>query len=166
MAYATAQQLVDRFDVNLIGDLCTDTNTRVGLSAILTNTRVAACLDDSAAEINRAARQGDRYSAADLAALASNGDTSLIRLNSELALGMLYEARGIGIPEGHYRTISRARTTLESLRSGEQILGVAENIDAGIPSSQTPSTAFRQDSAYMGSAYTGGFFPTPPSRNT
>lgn len=135
MAFATAQNVVDRIDVRWLGDLIFDDNTRGTEAQVLASTRLAACLEDAAGIILAYALQGERYSREDLASLTDEGLALLIRLNVDMAATLLAEGRQV--PQADIeKTIpgyGRSMAMLQQLQLGNVIFEVATAGRAGVP---------------------------------
>lgn len=141
-AYATAAQMLERYDARTLGDLVSDTGIRVDESALLTDTVLSAALNDGAGDIELALLPGERYSTTDLTTLlASSSNTRfvLIRLNCDRAFFHLYDRRPWHeVSEAYQRRIEDGEKLLERLRRGERVFDVAAVKDAGLPSITTP----------------------------
>ena len=132
MPYATTQEFIDRYDVRLLGDLASDTDTRIDTPALLTDTRLLASLTDAAADIDAALMYARKLSADQLAQIQAAGDDTLRRINVDLALGYLYSGRGRGVPDGHRQRIEAATDQLAAIRKGTAVLNVDSIIQASI----------------------------------
>lgn len=163
MAYITAAQLILRYDVRVLGDLSVDDGTRPNAAAVEASDRVEACIDDAAAEIDASIRIGQRYTADEIATLIADGDDLLKRLNADLALGMLYQVRGVGVPDNHAKAIENARNFLVRLKSGEAVLNVDAARNAGVPSSASTPDADRLTMDTVGNS---PLFPPLQTRTT
>ena len=135
MAYATPSDWITRTDVRRLGDLANDTGVRATPTQLLTHARILAVLDDAAGLIDSAIMAGGRYSPADLAALGTNSLALLVRLNCDLAYGMLLEAREYTQAEAASMSPGYARglMLLTKLREGEWIFVTDGAIEAGLP---------------------------------
>lgn len=141
-AYATAAQMLERYDARVIGDLVSDSGIRQDESALLTDSILSAALNDGAGDIEIALLQGERYSTTDLTALLTgSGNTRfvLIRLNCDRAFFHLYDRRPWHeISDAYQRRIDDSDKLLERLRRGERVFDVASVKDAGLPEIATP----------------------------
>ncbi len=121
MAYADPQDLITRFDRNMIGDLAGDEATPADP---LVSPRVARALDGASGEVNAAARMGGRYSAEELAALAGDDREFLKDLTCQLALLRLVGTRIQTIGEiAHKALRESADKLLDDLRAGRLVFG-------------------------------------------
>ena len=134
MSYATPTDLIARKDSRSLGDLVNDDNTRADETALATNTKLQAALDDASGEIDSALLQGQRYAATDLAALTGNSLALLKRICCDIAFGLLYQRRPEFESEEESEIAqSRARKHLKMLRSGEHVFDVPAVEQAGLP---------------------------------
>ena len=132
MAYATPTDFLNRVDVRRLGDLDNDTGTRDTPTQVLTNLRIQEALDDAAGMIDAALLKAGRYQPSDLLNLATTttfGNSLLIRINVNLAYGLLLESRGFTADESPAYT--KAMAYLGQLEEGEWIFGIAPVVNAG-----------------------------------
>lgn len=132
MSYAGPTDMISRFDVRTLGDLCADNNTRVTAGLLETNPKMIAALDSAAGQINAACLQGERYSVSDLAGLLVESKAHLININCIIAMAALWRRRHYP-EENQTRTesLALAETELTRLRTGEHVFDVVENKIAG-----------------------------------
>lgn len=123
MAYATPAQLLERFDLRVIGDLASDADVRVTAAQIPTNARVLAALEDASGAIRSAALARGAYSDGQLDAFALANDPLLVRLTCSMAMVYMAQARGRDTDEGIKIIRSDVRQHLNDLRSGIGVLG-------------------------------------------
>lgn len=159
MSFATPTQLTQRCDVRMLGDLVGDDGVRVGLPELLTNANLQAALDDASGEMLAALLQGKRYSSADLATLTGDSQKYLVRLNCEIALGLLWERRGYYEDDRREEAMARSRKALERLRRGETVFDVEGVKDAGLPSVSTPSRVTLENLNLTVDEARRGFYP-------
>lgn len=141
-AYATAAQLMKRYDVRILGQLVSDNGVQVGKSDLGANENLLTALADASGEIDASVLQASRYTVAQLAALTGNSANYLIRLTCTIAYGLLWERRStlLELDEDAGDTAQkRARQALEQLRKGQQIFDIEEVKQAGLPAISTPS---------------------------
>lgn len=132
MAYATPQDLLNRYDARRIADLVSDSGQRT--LAPQSSPVVAACLDDASGAVDAACRVAQRYTSADLAGLTGNANALLVRLVCDLAFGMLVARRGYTANDAAVMAPREksALEMLEALRRGERIFSGEEQADAGV----------------------------------
>lgn len=148
MAYATATDMLSRYDANRIGDLVQDLQKRVPPATLIGPPAYATlqtALEDAAALIDAHCLVGGKYHLQDLlnlVSIAGNPPVAtptnqtgnlLIRINCDLAFGLLLERRGYNA--GEIQTLApgmgMALELLKRLGDGELIFNVAAVILAG-----------------------------------
>lgn len=134
-AYATPADMITRYDVRVLGDLVSDTGTRVASGSLSANAVLLAVLEDASGEIDSACLQAKRYTSADLAALTGNSAAHLKRITCTIAFGLLWERRPWSDDDdsGREEAQKRARQQLDMLRKGITVFDVEEAKDAGLP---------------------------------
>jgi phage gp36-like protein len=135
--YATGDDLIARYDADLVGDLANDDRETIDRtldnSSIISHPNVIAVLQDASSEIDAALLVGGRYTAAQLASLTGNSKQHLIRMTCAIAMAGLLDRRGeSGSKEYRERIYERAKALLKSISSGDNIFGLAENINASV----------------------------------
>lgn len=144
MAYASAADMVVRYDVRTLGDLLTDDGLRQTPAQVAASATLASLLSDASGEIDAALRVGQRYTAANLAALTGNSLALLKRITCQIAMRMIWERRPyLNEMQEVAREDSqdKSRRMLEKLRKGEAIFDIADVPDAGLPSHDQPQLA-------------------------
>lgn len=157
MAFASAQDLIDRVDVRWLGLLVLDDGTRATEAQVLASDRVAAALEDAAGFILSYALQGGRYTSAMLDALTGASAALLVRLNVDLAAALLAEARQVPLADIEKTIPGYGRTMkfLEQLQLGNVIFDVEEAKNAGTPkiARNTPGYTIFNMSRYFGDVW-------------
>lgn len=135
MAYATATDLINRYDARRLGDLVLDDDTREASASLASNLKVSEALSDASGAVRASAFVGKRYNSDDLAALADDDLAYLKRITCDLAFGYLLQRRGYNREEvseaapGFYSALGMLR----QLRDGELIFGgVTKAATAGV----------------------------------
>lgn len=136
MAYASGSDITARYDVRIIGDLIEDDNTRDGTPG--SDSIVTEMLETASSMLDAALLTSGRYSAADLAALETAGDRVLKDMACRIAMSLIWERRGNGVPSQFQPSIDRAFDMLDQLRTGKLVLPsdssvLASNVQAGVP---------------------------------
>lgn len=137
MPYASAQDLLDRFDARRIGDLILDDDksARATVGQILSSAVVSVALTDASGMVDAACQAGEKYTQADLTNMAGTGLNLLKWITCSLAYGLLVRRRGHNAPD--LQTLApqfyEAQKYLEALRLGEVIFPLEANEEAGIP---------------------------------
>lgn len=122
MAYANIDDLMRRYDARVVGQLSSDDN-----STAPDNNNIQAALDDATSKINLAALQGSQYTVLQLQTLVAGGDTTLTRMNCDLALLFLAQRRSMGLPSKFEGVLRNTLELLDMLRKGQRVLNVPEN---------------------------------------
>lgn len=142
--YATGDDLIKRYDIDLIGDLCQDSREELDWQSDLTtlteHDNVVSALEDASGEIDSAMQAGGRYTPEQLQALitpavasdANNTKKHLIRITCAIAMSILVERR---LDKVSMETADWLRKTakgfLDQLRRGENVFGIAEVVASG-----------------------------------
>jgi phage gp36-like protein len=142
MSYAEPTDILARYDYRTIADLVNDYNVRPTEEQLLTDPNLQACLDDASGMIDSAIFVSNKYSSADLEALTDQDQAFLLRLNCDLAWGLLNRRRGYDIEK--IKQYQEALEWLDRIRKGDRVFAVAGNESAGNPSSAFPSYATYQ----------------------
>lgn len=129
-AYATPADMIERYDVRLLGDLVADDNSQVSAASLPANTVLIEQLEDAAGAIEVALRSGGRYTPADLEALTGNSRQHLKRINCDIAMCYLLERRVDYDPDRAQAQRELAEKYLEQLRKGVNVFGIDELIEA------------------------------------
>lgn len=159
MSYATAADLIARFDANTIADLASDTGEPAG--DISAAPRVLTALEDASGRVDAACMVSDLYTAADLAALTGNGLALLKRIVCDIALANLLGARPEKYGTEFFKAIDeRAEEYLERLRKGARLFPIQAQKDAGLPSVDGPSAVdIDEDHLNLVTSRTHNFYP-------
>lgn len=160
--FCTPADFLKRYDWRMIAELVSDTGYAVpDESQVLTDTNVAACLNDGAGMIVMYALKGGRYTEADLIAMTGNGAYALRRLNADLGLYNVVLRRGL--PVDKYPQIEEALKLLDKLADGEIIFPLPANIAAGV--AQSPPLTVQTIAANNFLVNSVRYFPTPRFTN-
>lgn len=163
MPYADGDDLVARYDVDLIRDLATD---REGIDSdqIPTEPRVLVALDDASGEVDVALLAGGRYRAEQLAGLTGHALSHLKQIVCGLAIAALYRRRPESFERQYIEDITRdARESIRALRRGENVFGLDEHIAASTPEATGP-TAIQIRNRNDLSSRMSRFFPLADTR--
>lgn len=138
--YASGTDLIQRYDVDLIGDLCQDDREELDRASIATHPNVVSALEDASGEIDVALLAGGRYTPEQLSAIAdpdpvssrNNSQKHLIRITCAIAMSILVERR---LDRVSMETADWLRKTangfLEALRRGDNVFGITETLNSG-----------------------------------
>ncbi len=124
---ATGNDLIDRYDVDMIGDLATDDRESLYRDDVPTNSKVLAALNDARGEIEVALAVGNRYLPSQLTSLSGGSLQHLIRVECDIAMSNLFRRRGgQAYMETAESVAKTARGHLEQLRRGENVFAMPE----------------------------------------
>jgi phage gp36-like protein len=139
-AYATGTDLVARYDVDLVGDLATDSREPIEQSAVPNLPLVATALLDASGMIDVHLATGGRYTPSDLEALSGNSVYHLKRITCDVAMGLLLQRRtDMKYQELAEKVVAGSKQHLMALARGENIFGISSVQDAGTIECQTIS---------------------------
>ena len=129
-AFLTNQEFIDRYDVRTIGDLLSDLGIRQSNGTVVASTVLTAFAAEASGEIEAAAYRGQRYTAADLAALSGNSLAFLKRLVADKMMDNMLNRR----PDPNRPTppnVVRSLAAIEALANGLRIFALNGAADAG-----------------------------------
>lgn len=150
MALATSEDLIARHDIDVIGDLATDTRERLSREAIVNSPVVEVALCDASGDVESALREGNRYTLSQINDLANttnptytNQRSKLKRIVCDLAMNYLFMRRGSkrhSEKAEEYET--KARAHLKRLKSGEDIFGldIDDRAENSVPTTAGPTS--------------------------
>jgi phage gp36-like protein len=164
MAYATGQDLIDRYDVDLVGDLATDDRATQDRDLVATSVKVAVALEDASGEVEAALLAGGRYTVNQLSGLTGGALSHLKRIVCGLAMAALYQRR----PEAADgdmidRLTKNSRDAIQALMRGENVFGLPSVIDASVIDIGGPSVVDLENRNDL-TVRMGRYFPVPDSR--
>ncbi|MBC7076738.1 MAG: DUF1320 family protein [Synergistales bacterium] len=134
---ATVQDLIDRFDRNLLADLARDDGSPE--TDLANNPRILSALRDASGEVRSAILQGRRYTLEDIANLEEDDAAFLKRLVCTRAVLNLAAARVSTYGEENYRAAQEwVEEKLSQLAKGERIFATPGAQDAGLPKTEAP----------------------------
>jgi phage gp36-like protein len=129
VAHATSNDLIARYDVRTLGDLCAD-GQRVDAGSLSGNTAIQVALATAKAQVLAALRQADRYSVADLEGLTGPSQDLLVHVECLIAFSILWDRRPWNEERGESRAVKQAHDLLEQLRNGVNVFDLPKVIDA------------------------------------
>lgn len=163
-AYADGNDLVARYDIDLVGDLATDDRESLDRLAIVSHPRVDTALTDASGEVEVALLAGGRYTVAQLQGLQGNAMNHLKQIVCGLAMAALYRRRPESADAEFIKSITEdARAAVLALRRGENVFGIVEVIEAGIQETTGPSALDIRHRNGL-TERMSRFFPTAQSR--
>jgi phage gp36-like protein len=128
-SYADGDDMIVRYDVRVLGDLLSDSGTRVAAASVAAHATLEELLLDASGEVESACCAGGRYGSADLAALSGAGLRFLKRLVCGSAMFALLHRRKPDMVRADWD--KGIDETLERLRKGERIFSTDEAQAAG-----------------------------------
>ena len=123
MSYATGLEFIQRYDERTLGDLVSDTGTRVTVN-LDTNAVLLQHLEDASGKIESALLVGNKYQVEDLEGLPDNSAAYLKRLTCDVAFSLLRQRRGYDIEQ--YVGVKESLETLNRLQLGERVFNIDE----------------------------------------
>lgn len=164
MAYATGCDLVDCYDIELVGDLAQDSREETDQCDVTKLPIVAKILDQASGVIDSALIAGGRYRAEQLLALEGIHLAFLKRMVCTVAMSMLLKRR----VDPSYMEMAKLLQEevdgyLKSLRTGENLFDIAENKSASVIELQTVQ-AVEIDTLNLLPSRMGNYFPGSQSR--
>lgn len=138
-SYANANDLLQRYDRNDIGDLISDAGNQASPIDFDGHPIITAALTDASGDLEAALFAGQRYTVDQLGELTGNSLNHLKRVTCDIAMTYLLRRRAGRDPEGLKAQLEIAETHLKRLRLGENVFNLDPQKDAGNPSVGGPS---------------------------
>lgn len=160
--YASAADLIARYDVRTIGDLCEDSGVRQTPTQILADPNVSAALDDATGTVNAAIFVANRYTPEQIAGLTNAGLAFLKRLTADLAFLYLVERRGTDVRK--MPQWARVQESLDRIRHGDNVFDLTGAEVDGLPTVGFPTTQQFADLA-LERDYASRIFPVRRSQS-
>jgi phage gp36-like protein len=159
MAYATGEDMVKLYDIDLVGDLAQDTREPVNQPAVKSLPNLLHVLELATGEIDVALIAGGKYSPDQLAILTTSSKAHLVRVTCAIAMALLFERR----PSQAFMEMAKmfqekADRYLKYLRNGTNLFNIEENKAASTIELQTV-TAVEIDSLNLLPTRMSSFFP-------
>lgn len=160
--YATIAQIKLHIDTRVLQMLASDTGANADLTSYTTAPNLEAAVERASSDVESYARRGERYTEADLQALQTAEDVTLIGLVADLALYNLAIRRGGDISTAIQQRGDRAHQALKDLASGVRIFAK----DSGAEGSGTATAEIVPigDREQMNLPSDSEFFPPAPDR--
>lgn len=167
-AYATASDLIARYDVEIVGELATDNRAPLSRSDVLSHPNVAAALLSASGEIDVALRAGHRYSPAQLQSLDDNSRAHLRDIVCAFAMTRLFHRRP-GVHADLAKAIrEQAAEFKKALADGNDIFGLASDtshLDASVPQVTGPTATEIYNRNFFPARAAGRYLPRPETSN-
>lgn len=156
-AFADPADMTDRFDAQTIADLLSDDG--VPVANLSGNSKLAVLLADASGAVLAACAGAKLYAEDDLLALTGNSRALLKRIVCDLTMGFLIQRR----PEKYgQEAVASARESaelyLDRLRKGDRVFDRAANVEAGLPTTDGPTSIDLQRLNLI-TARTKNYFP-------
>lgn len=161
-AFATAADMIARYDSRTLGDLVSDTGAAVAEGGLAADTKMIAALASATGELKAALQRGKRYTTAQLTALTGESQAYLVTLTCAIAFWYLWRRKPpYSEADAQFRQNARAEfeEAIEKLVSGENIFDIDELVDASIPKVDTVSRIEATGWNLLADACRGRFFP-------
>lgn len=138
-AFATAADMLNRYDVSTLGDICSDDGEPVSLAKLPTNPKLLTAINTATGRIKAAALRAARYSVEDLEDLTGESRDYLADLTCRIAFWYLWQRKPYADDQQRHEIKAQADEALELIRSGDECFEVAAVIEAGHPTIETVS---------------------------
>lgn len=141
-AYATAANMIECFDVGILGDVCSDTGDPIAAVDLAANAKMISALGRASGDVEAACLAGGIYTVEKLQALTDNALAMLIDMVCCVAMCKLLRRRPTkGTEELQKGVCGEAKEHLEALRKGQMVFGGTTNAtDGQLPVTTGPST--------------------------
>lgn len=126
--------MINRYDVRTLGDLCSDTGTRISSTDLLTSPKMLTNLSEASGKLMAAIKKGGRYTQTQLDALTGDSLEYLKGLECRICFYLLWRIKPYTNREAQSRTTiyeTDYRDAIRLLASGEDIFPTDEHVDAG-----------------------------------
>lgn len=167
-AYASANDLIARYDVEIVGELATDNRVTLSRSDVLSHTNVATALLSASGEVDVALRAGQRYTPAQLLTLDDNSRSHLVDIVCAFAMARLFRRRP-GVHDEMAKSIrEQADEFKKLLATGVNIFGIVDdtsNLDASVPQVTGATSIEIYDRNFFPARAAGKYFPRPETSN-
>lgn len=160
-SYISVQEFLDRMDVNIVANLCSDdSSTPIASTDLPTNTKLLAALNGASGMLESAIFAGERYNAADLQALNGMSREYMLWILRAIAAYLLWTRRDAGSPpETLMNEYNNALNVLNELSLGKMIFSFNETSKAGLPITQQMTASQYWNNNYVSSRWTRMFGP-------
>lgn len=136
-AFATAADMVARYDVRTLGDLCGDDGHRIPEEDLAINVPMTKALQTATGKIKAAVLRAERYTTAELDALTGESKQYLIELTCQIAFWCLWKRKPYKDDQQRKEIKQDADDALELLRKGDHVFDIDRQKDAGTPQVET-----------------------------
>jgi len=159
-AYATPNDMLNRFDANVLGDLLPDNGVQENTTQIGTDAKLAAILATASGEVESACLAGGMYLITDLQGLADNAQALLIDLVCSVAMCRLLRRRpSDSFDELRSSICQEARQQINELRQGKAVFGNTKDATDGQVADTTGITTIDVNNLHMWRDQTQNYYP-------
>src|SRR3990167_6702051 len=117
-AFATPADMIARYDVNTLGDICSDDGIPVTTAKLITNTKLTTALNTATGRIKAATLRAARYTVDDLDDLTGESKAYLSDLTCRIAFWYLWQRKPYADDQQRSEIKAQADEALGVLRSG------------------------------------------------
>lgn len=128
-SYASASDLLARYDARVLGDLVADAGARVSSVGLATDANLSVALKRASGEVEAACLVAGKYTPTDLSGLTGMAKELLIGLVCDVAAWFLMVRRYPDMKPTE--AVKMALERLGQLREGVRIFGLQEAMDSG-----------------------------------
>lgn len=162
--YATGQDLIDCFDVDMVGDLAQDSREEQDVSSVPGLPIVGKFLEQASGALEVALIAGGRYRPEQLVALTGVNQAFLKRVVCTIAMSMLFKRR----PSQQYLEIAKqffeeSEGYLRALQTGKNLFNIEENKAASTIELQSVSSV-EIDNLNLLPSRMSNYFPSSNTR--
>lgn len=129
--YASADDLIARYDIDQLKRLVTDSRTDISVADLRIHANLTACLRSAAGMVEASLLHGARYSIDDLTSLTGNSQAYLVDLVCQIAFEHLLRRRSKD-PQEREQIESRVQNSLKMLASGHDVFALTPQIEGGL----------------------------------
>lgn len=166
--YADGDDLIARFDVEVVGDLATDNRTPLLRQDIPTHANVLVALLDACGDVEAQIKVGGRYTVTHLETLDTNSTALLKRIVCTIAMANLFERRpGVHV-EMAKAVRERADEYVAKLQNGQAIFGITDDeshVEATKPELVGPTSVEIDTRNFLAARMSQRHMPSVKSRN-
>jgi len=136
-AFATPADMMNRYDVRTLGDICGDEDVPISRDKLPTNPKLTTALASASGRILAAALRAGRYTETDLQNLTGESKAYLADLTCRYAFWLLWQRKPYADEQQRKEIKEAANEALEEIRNGDECFNVAAVIEAGHPTVET-----------------------------
>lgn len=165
--YATAADMVNRYSPAILGDLVSDSGTRVAEGSLAADAKMATALATATGKVKASILQGSRYTPAQISGMMTPGDplydaessALLADITSRVAFWLLWQRKPWSDQHENQRKQAEAdsESQLDRLRKGIEIFNIGPAVESGVPEG-TGMTAVQSQYSWAARAR-GRFYP-------